>query len=111
MLVVWGDDIRSTRMRIGCQYGDTTAGNILKGMGSYSVKGGAGDGGRLGPEQECVCVCVCGGGGGGGGTGLVPEGGRAGVGGLVTVVSEGGCAGAVSGDLRSGAPHNLSNMK
>ena len=48
------------------------------------------------------------GGGGGGGTGLVPEGGRAGVGGLVTdtwVVSEGCCTSAVSGDLRSGAPH------
>ena len=46
--------------------------------------------------------------GGGSGTGLVPEGGRAEVGGLVTdtwVVSEGGCASAVSGDLRSGAPH------
>ena len=48
--------------------------------------------------------------GGGRGTGLVPEGGRAEVGGLVTdtwVVSEGGggYASAVSGDLRSGAPH------
>ena len=52
MLVVWGDDIRSMRMRIGCQYGDTTAGNILKGMGSYWVKGGTGGGGSMGPEQE-----------------------------------------------------------
>ena len=47
---------------------------------------------------------------GGRGTELVPEGGRAGVGGLVTdtwVVSEGGCASAASGDLRSGAPHTI----
>ena len=59
-------------------------------------------GGSLGPEQE-------GRGGGGGdwiGTRRVEGGGR----GLVTdtwVVSEGGCAGAVSGDLRSAAPHTI----
>ena len=51
-ILSYPDDIRSTRMRIGCQYGDTTAGNILKGMGSYWVEGGTGDGGSLGPKQE-----------------------------------------------------------
>ena len=62
--------------------------------GYYWVKGG---GAQSGPRA-----------GGGRGTGLVPEGGRAGGGGLFTdpwVVSEGGCASAVSRDLRSGAPH------
>ena len=52
MLVVWGDDIRSTRMRIGCQYGDTTAGNILKGMGIYWVKGGTGVVGVWAPSRR-----------------------------------------------------------
>ena len=56
-----------------------------------------GGGGSLGPEQE-----------GGGGLDWYQKGGRAGGGGLVTdtwAVSEGGCVSAVSGDLRSGAPH------
>ena len=97
-----GGDLGSARMRIGCQCRDTNkCRQYIERNGIYWVKGKKGGRGSLGPEQE----------GEGDRISTRRGGGRAGGGGLVTdtwVVSEGGCASAVSGDLRSGAPHALS---